>query len=166
MTSNIGHFETLQSNNGTVKVGGDHLLSFEGKGTCILHPSLPDGSSTSIRLRNVLYVPSLKHDLLSWNSLRSSFTCEMSGKDVFVKRNDECILWGEFYQNLPFLNESSEFAYTVTAVKQPKSAATTSNAKIQPNAKLTRVISNSSSIITPNSSIKPSSKTTPNSSTI
>ena len=96
MTSTIGNFETLQSDNGTVKVGGDHLLRYEGKSTCILHPLLPDGSSTVIRLRDVLFVPSLKHDLLSWNSLRSAFSCEMSGKDVYVKKNGKCILWGEF----------------------------------------------------------------------
>ena len=83
ITSTIGNFETLRSDNRTLKVGGDHLLSDEGKGTCILHPLLPDGSSTIIRLRDVLFVPSLKHDLLSWNSLRSSFSCEMSGKDVY-----------------------------------------------------------------------------------
>ena len=79
-----------------MKVGGDHLLSYEGKGTCILYPLLPDGSSTIIRLRDVLFVSSLKHDLLSWNLLRSSFSCEMSGKDVYIKKNGECILWGEF----------------------------------------------------------------------
>ena len=92
MTSNLELFEVIQKDHGTVKVGGNHLLEYEGKGTCILHPLLPDGTSTTVRLMNVLYIPQLGHNLLSWNCLRSSFVCIMTGKDVFVLRDDICIL--------------------------------------------------------------------------
>ena len=67
MTSNIVLFEVIQNDHGTVEVGDNHLLEYEGKGTCILDPLLPDGTSTTVRLMNILYVPQLGHNLLSWN---------------------------------------------------------------------------------------------------
>ena len=111
MTLNIELFEVIQKDHRTVKVGGNHLLEYEGKSTCILHPLLPDGTSTIVRLMNVLYVPQLGYNLLSWNCLRSSFVCIITGKDVFVLKNNICILWGEFTQNLPYLHELIQYAH-------------------------------------------------------
>ena len=65
MTSNIELFEVIQKDHGTVKVVGNHLLEYEGKGMYILHPLLLDGTSTTVRLMNVLYIPQLGHNLLS-----------------------------------------------------------------------------------------------------
>ena len=75
-----------------MKVGGNHLLEYEGKDTCILYPLLIDGTSTTVRLMNVLFVSQLGYNLLSWNCLRSSFVCIMTRKDVFVLKDDIYIL--------------------------------------------------------------------------
>ena len=86
MTSNLEHFEHFTLHHGTVEVGGNHFLEYEGKGTCLVHPLLPDGTSTTVKLMNVLYVPSLGHNLIAWNVLRTQYICEMGGKDVCVKK--------------------------------------------------------------------------------
>jgi len=114
MTSDLDKFETIIANHGTVKVGGGVILVHEGKGTCLVHPLLPDGTTTTVRLVNVLYVPTLGHSLLSWNVLRSRFTCEMGGKDVLVKLNGSVVLHGEFAGNLPYLNENKNNEHDTT----------------------------------------------------
>ena len=48
----------------------------------------PSSSISTVRLMNVLFVPQLGHNLISWNVLRSRFICEMGGKDVFVNNKD------------------------------------------------------------------------------
>ena len=49
MTSNIEHFEHFTPNHGTIEVRGNYYLEYEGKGTCIIYPLLPDGTSTMSR---------------------------------------------------------------------------------------------------------------------
>ena len=65
MTSNIELFENIQKDHGSVKVEGNHLVEYEGKGTCILHPLLPDGTFTIVKLTSILFIPQLGHNLLS-----------------------------------------------------------------------------------------------------
>ena len=55
----LEHFEHFTPHHGTVEVGGNHFLKYKGKGTCIVHPLLPDGTPTTVKLMNVLYVPSM-----------------------------------------------------------------------------------------------------------
>ena len=64
MTSNIEYFEYFTPNYGTVEVGGKHYLEYEGKSTYIIHSLLLDGTSTTVRLKNVLYAPSLGYNLI------------------------------------------------------------------------------------------------------
>jgi len=68
MTSDIGRFLTLIPSKGTVKVGGNNNLPIEGTGAVLLNCALPDGSTNQIVLHSVLYVPTLGHSLISWNS--------------------------------------------------------------------------------------------------
>ena len=85
MTSNIEHFEYFTPNHGTVEVGGNHYLDYEGKGTCIIHPLLPDGTSTIVRWKNILYVPNLGHNLIAWNELRTKYIYEIAKRNVFIR---------------------------------------------------------------------------------
>ena len=103
MTSDIDKFETLRTHHGTVRVGGNSFLDYEGKGTCLVHPILPNGSISTVRLCNVLFVPLLGHNLISWNVLRSRFSCEIEDNDVFVRNrgSDRVVLYGRFIGNLP-----------------------------------------------------------------
>ena len=65
MTSNIELFKVIQKEYGSVKVGGNYLLEYEGKNMYILHPLLLDSTSTIVRLINILYIPQLGYNLLS-----------------------------------------------------------------------------------------------------
>ena len=53
----------------------------------------------------------------------------MIAKDVFIKKDGVCILWGEFYKNMPFLDESLESAHATITVKIPNSAKPVSKTK-------------------------------------
>ena len=85
ISSNIDKFKTSYKNNGTVKVGGRPLLKYKGKGTCLLYPLLSDNTSSTIQLYNVLFVPTLGHNLISWNILKSRFRCKIKGDDIYIK---------------------------------------------------------------------------------
>ena len=60
MTNEIGQFQQLTPHNGTIRVGGNSILWSEGIGTVVLpiHP-------VSVRLRDVLYVPTYIRSLSS-----------------------------------------------------------------------------------------------------
>ena len=85
MTSDLGRFETFSANTGTIEVAGETFLEYKGKGSCLVYPLYPDGTTSVVRLINVLYVPTLGHNLISWNVLRNRFLCLMGGNHVYVK---------------------------------------------------------------------------------
>jgi len=93
MTSEIELFEHLEPCDGTIRVGGDSLLLSEGIGTVLLNASLPNGSFHILRLKSVLYVPSLCHSLVSWTMLsEKGYVLTASGKFGFVSK-DGCIVF-------------------------------------------------------------------------
>src|SRR5258708_8304678 len=59
MTSDLGRFETFSANTGTIEVAGETFLEYKGKGSCLVYPLYPDGTTSVVRLINVLYVPTL-----------------------------------------------------------------------------------------------------------
>src|SRR5258706_7506414 len=65
MTSDLGRFETFSANTGTIEVAGETFLEYKGKGSCLVYPLYPDGTTSVVRLINVLYVPTLGHNLIS-----------------------------------------------------------------------------------------------------
>src|SRR5258706_7341405 len=115
MTSDLGRFETFSANTGTIEVAGETFLEYKGKGSCLVYPLYPDGTTSVIRLINVLYVPTLGHNLISWNVLRNHFLCLMGGNHVYVKDTRDAsqplVLHGLFRSNLPFLVESKPNAF-------------------------------------------------------
>src|SRR5258705_1649467 len=117
MTSDLGRFETFSANTGTIEVAGDIFLEYKGKGSCLVYPLYPDGTTSVVRLINVLYVPTLGYNLISWNVLRNRFLCLMGGNHVYVKDTRDAsqplILHGLFRGNQPFLVESKPNAFLI-----------------------------------------------------
>src|SRR5258706_10639273 len=115
MTSDLGRFETFSANTGTIEVAGETFLEYKGKGSCLVYPLYPDGTTSMVRLINVLYVPTLGYNLISWNVLRNRFLCLMGGNHVYVKDTRDAsqplVLHGLFRGNLPFLVESKPNAF-------------------------------------------------------
>src|SRR5258705_1519906 len=137
MTSDLGRFETFSANSGTIEVAGETFLEYKGKGSCLVYPLYPDGTTSVVRLINVLYVPTLGHNLISWNVLRNRFLCLMGGNHVYVKDTRDAsqplVLHGLFRGNLPFLVESKPNAfltgskpafYTESSVPKPSTDLT------------------------------------------
>src|SRR5258706_181716 len=115
MTSDLDRFETFSANTGTIEVAGETFLEYKGKGSCLVYPLYPDGTTSMVRLINVLYVPTLGYNLISWNVLRNRFLCLMGGNHVYVKDTRDAsqplVLHGLFRGNLPFLVESKPNAF-------------------------------------------------------
>ena len=57
MTCDLDKFESILEDFGTIEVAGEIYLNYEGRGTCLVYPLLPDGSINKICLINVLFVP-------------------------------------------------------------------------------------------------------------
>ena len=85
MTSDLGRFETFSAHFGTIEVAGETFLEYKGKGSCLIYPLYPDGTTSVVRLTNVLYVPTLGHNVISWNVLRNRFSYLMGGNHIYVK---------------------------------------------------------------------------------
>src|SRR5258708_809226 len=138
MTSDLGRFETFSANTGTIEVAGETFLEYKGKGSCLVYPLYPDGTTSVVRLINVLYVPTLGHNLISWNVLRNRFLYLMGGNHVYVKDTRDAsqplVLHRLFHGNLPFLVESKPNAF-LTGSKpafHTESNASKSNAFTEP----------------------------------
>ena len=65
MTSDLGRFETFSVHSGTIEVAGEICLEYKGKGSCLIYPLYPDGTTSVVRLINVLYVPTLGYNFIS-----------------------------------------------------------------------------------------------------
>src|SRR5258705_1097515 len=141
MTSDLGRFETFSANTGTIEVAGETFLEYKGKGSCLVYPLYPDGTTSVVRLINVLYVPTLGHNLISWNVLRNRFLCLMGGNHVYVKDTRDAsqplVLYGLFHSNLPFLVKSKPNAKPNAFLTGSKPAFHTESYASNPNAFLT-----------------------------
>ena len=116
MTSNLGRFETSSVHSGTVEVAGETFLKYKEKCSCLVYPLYPHGTTSIVRLTNVLYVPTLGYNLIMWNMLRNHFSCLMGGNHVYVKDTQDTtqplVLYGLFHKNLPFFVESKLNAFS------------------------------------------------------
>ena len=58
ITSDLGRFETFSAYSGTIEVAGKTFLEYKGKGSCLVYPLYPDGTTSVVRLTNVfIYLP-------------------------------------------------------------------------------------------------------------
>ena len=111
MTSDIGKFEALKPHHGIVTVSGNTPLQATGIGSVIINCLLPDGKINPLRLTEVLYVPSLNHNLFSWNSCRSKgYQWEAIDSHVYLYNRNTIILTAEFHGNLPYIIEATHHA--------------------------------------------------------
>ena len=65
MTSDLGTFEPCLAHSGTIEVAGETFLQYKVKDSCLAYPLYLDGTTSIVRLTNVLYVPTLGHNLIS-----------------------------------------------------------------------------------------------------
>src|SRR5258705_3202955 len=141
MTSDLGRFETFSANTGTIEVAGETFLEYKGKGSCLVYPLYLDGTTSVVRLINVLYVPTLGHNLISWNVLRNRFLCLIGGNHIYVKDTRDAsqplVLYGLFRGNLPFLVESKPESKPNAFLTGSKPAFHTESYASNPNAFLT-----------------------------
>ena len=84
MTFDLGRFETFLVNTRTIEVAGETFFEYKGKGSCLVYPLYLDGTTSVVRLLNVLYVPTLDHNLILWNVLQNRFLCLMGGNYLYV----------------------------------------------------------------------------------
>src|SRR5690606_7157639 len=71
MSPHIGHFEHFEMGQGYIKTASSEAAKMEirGKGTVVMDCILKDGTVSTFRLRNVLYVPQLDRPLFSWKAV-------------------------------------------------------------------------------------------------
>ena len=114
MTRNKELFTQLSPIRRNVKIGDSTRLQAQGKGTVILNCVLPDGSISSLRLNEVLYVPDLDCSLFSWLAVRNlnkGFTMVDDGiKGIEIKQNENLVLWAEKHGNLFYIPEPLDVA--------------------------------------------------------
>jgi len=91
MTSDIGKFHTITLQAGVVRVGGNNFLPVEGIGSIILNTALPNGTTSNLRLDNVLYVPSLHHNLFSWIVVKSKAVLLAKDNIMHIFRNNDLV---------------------------------------------------------------------------
>ena len=131
MTSDLGRFETFSAHFGTIEVAGETFLEYKGKGSCLRYPLYPDGTTSVVWLINVLYVPTLGYNLISWNVLRNRFSCLMGGDHVYVKDTQDAIqplvLHGLFHGNLLFLVEPKSNAFSNSAFLTTSTSASSTS---------------------------------------
>ena len=110
MTDQIGQFICLTPHHGIVRVGGNSELRSEGVGTVLLSclstdsDNVDSGVVTSVRLNNVLYVPTLGHSLLSWNQIKNKCHLIAHGSKMTISTSDNTPIFDiEFRGSLPYV---------------------------------------------------------------
>ena len=72
-------------------------------------------------------MPSLGHNLIAWNELRTKYICEMAGRNVFIRqKSGDLVFAGEFVANLPYLIELNKAAYISDTVNSIEPISTDS----------------------------------------
>jgi len=112
MSCDIGQFNTIKSFYRTVTIGGNTFLQVEGTGTVRLHCLLPDGSVQPVILKDVLYVPTLCHNLFSWNSVRAQgYIWEATGNYGYIYTKKRIlVLTTDFHNGLACIIEAPKSA--------------------------------------------------------
>jgi transposase InsO family protein len=133
MTFNKGLFHSLADHHGYVKVGGGRRLRIKGKGVCWLNCRLPDGSTSRIRLNDVLWVPELDESLFSWRAVRRKgfMLIDEGNEGIEVRKNGKLVLWANDMAetDLFYVPESIESANVTKPIAEPQATAATHVAK-------------------------------------
>ncbi|KAI0997076.1 hypothetical protein K3495_g11111 [Podosphaera aphanis] len=101
-------FRELCPFTGVVNTSSGEAIPVTGKGTVALRCKLSNGCISTFHLKNVLYVPSLTHSLLSWKNVRfEGYTLHDDGSSIQVKRGDELCLEAVFTGFIPIVVEDN-----------------------------------------------------------
>ena len=107
MTSNKDLFDRLQPHHRIVRTGDASPLSAEGIGSLVINAMLPDGSLSRVRIKDVLYVPSLRCSLFSWRAVckKGGLRMVAEGRKIGLWKENEMILEAEMNGNLFYIRE-------------------------------------------------------------
>lgn len=96
---------------GTVKSSSGGLMVVKGKGTVVLVCQLRDGTISSFRLLDVLYVPQIERPLFSWRKIMSK-GYHLQGENDILRISKENKTWigAVFNGNLPQIHEITDMA--------------------------------------------------------
>ena len=93
-----------------VLVGDGKTLDVRGQGDVILKVDTGNGATTRCRLKNVLYVPNLSHNLLSVSKISIGGNCvNFSNNICEIRSNTKIIAFGRKIGNLYVLAEKERF---------------------------------------------------------
>jgi hypothetical protein len=117
MTLDRNCFESLSSGRGNVVLADKTQVEYTGVGSVRLSCRLPSGDISVVLLRRVLFVPSLRKSLYSWNSVKSigKFAVIDDGGLEVVRKLDRCVVINTSQSGNDFVldlgpSESASFA--------------------------------------------------------
>ena len=122
MTSNKDLFDQLQPHHRIVRTGDTSPLSAEGMGSLIINKMLPDRSLSRVRIKEVLYVPSLRCSVFSWRAVCKKGGVRMvaEGRKIRLWKENEMILEAEMNGNLFYIREKIiDIALTMSTISTP-----------------------------------------------
>ena len=110
----LDRFEHISLCTGSVRSSAGTTMPIKGKGTVVLDCVLSDGTVSSFRLRDVLYVPKVERPLLSWPKISGSHKMIAKGDLIKVFKDDKCVLEAAYDDknlSLARINEVTEHSF-------------------------------------------------------
>src|SRR5690606_19739686 len=93
MTPYLEDFEHLSLCTGSINSSSSHSLKVEGKGSVVIENVLRDGSVSTFRLLDVLYVPGLDRPLFSWSSIKNKgYVMGAQGNYITVSKDGKTVV--------------------------------------------------------------------------
>jgi len=86
-------FESIEPCSGSVRSSSRALMTIKGKGAVVMDCVLKDGSVSSFRVRDVLFVPELERPLLSWKKIQGlGYMMIGEGDTISIVKNGKTTL--------------------------------------------------------------------------
>jgi hypothetical protein len=116
MCPNPDRFEHLSVCSGSVKSSSTESMSVKGKGTVVMDCVLKDGSVSSFRIHDVLFVPQLDRPLVSWRVLaKKGYRMMGSGDEIVIVKDGktwfEAIFDGGTVPHIPEVRDSAYMTF-------------------------------------------------------
>lgn len=106
MTSDRRFFTSIHRQRDVVHLADGKELEAFGTGDCCIIGVGDDGQTTEVRLKDVLYVPSLKNNFISVNLItKAGAWVEFGPTQCFVAKNDKNLLVGTKVNGVYILND-------------------------------------------------------------
>ena len=116
MCPDRSRFEHFTSRSGFVKSSGKTMMKIKGSGTVVLDCILRDGTVSSFRLHDVLYVPDVERALFSWGKIRNKpgFSMSAKGDIISIFKGNKVMFEAHFdgaIYKIPEYNETAFLTY-------------------------------------------------------